>query len=86
MTALIAVPHAYWVVWVVWVGLLGLVGFAVPEALALKNKVPGDTLSERVRAWFRADTSGGGWTFAGVWTVLLAVWLWFLGHILQWWA
>lgn len=31
--------------WPLWLGLV-LAGFAVPEALAIKNKVPGDTLSE----------------------------------------
>lgn len=74
--------HLYWAVWVL--GLV-LAGFAVPEAHALFNKQSGDTLSENTRRWFRTDTPGGGWTFAGVWVTLLAVWLWFLGHILNWW-
>lgn len=78
--AVAVVPHAYWVFWVL--GAV-LTGFAIPEGLAIKNKVPGDTLSERTRAWFRTDTPGGGWTFAGVWGVLLIVWLWFLPHILR---
>lgn len=82
MTVLVVVPHAYWAVWV-----LGLVlgGFAVPEALAIKNKQGGDTLSENVRRWLHTDTPGGGATFAGTWLTLLVTWLWFLGHILRWW-
>ena len=71
-----------------WLTFLGVVlaGFGVAEGWALQNKVPGDTLSERTRAWFRTSTPGGGWTFAGVWGALLVTWLWFLGHILNWWA
>jgi len=82
MTALVVVPHAYWLIWLV--GLV-LSGFAVPEGLAIKNKQGGDTLSENVRRWLHTDTPGGGSTFLGVWLTLLFTWLWFLGHILRWW-
>jgi hypothetical protein len=71
--------------WGFW--LLGLVlcGFAIPEARAILSKQHGDTLSENVRRWLKTETPGGGWTFAGVWGCLLVVWIWFLGHILDWW-
>lgn len=70
--------------WPLWLALV-LGGFAAPEALAIKNKVPGDTLSERIRAWLRTDTPGGGASWLAVWTVLAGVLAWLLGHIMNWW-
>lgn len=63
---------------IVWGGLL-VVGAAV-EVHALFNERAGDTLSERVRAWFRVRTRRGRLVFAGSW-VGFAVW--FLFHILR---
>lgn len=62
-----------------------LLGFLVPEIQAIRNRQGGDTLSERIRAWLRTDTPGGGWTWAATWLVLQGVLLWLLGHILRWW-
>ncbi|MFD1657012.1 hypothetical protein ACFSL4_01860 [Streptomyces caeni] len=62
---------------VVWGGLLA-VGAGV-EVWALRNSRPGDTLSERVRAWFRVRTRPGAAVFAVAWTAFAA---WFLVHIL----
>lgn len=75
--------HAYWLTWI-----LGLVlgGFAIPETYAIISKQDGDTLSENIRRWLHTDTPGGGWTWLGVWTTLLLVWLWLLGHIMEWWS
>ena len=70
--------------WLFWLGLV-ITGFAVPEWYAIRTKQTGGTLSENVRLWLHTNTPGGGWTFAGVWLSLLAVWVWFLGHILHWW-
>ena len=67
--------------WPLWLAIV-LGGFAVPEFLALRNKVPGDTLSERLRAWFRVDTPGGGASWLAVWLALAAVLAWLLPHIL----
>jgi len=62
---------------VVWGGLL-LVG-AVVEVWALLNRQAGDTLSERVRAWFHTHTRPGRWLFAFAWAAFAT---WFLVHIL----
>lgn len=37
-----------------------LIGFGVPEAIALKNSRPGDTLSEKVREWFGTNKNAKG--------------------------
>ena len=70
--------------WPLWTALV-LGGFAVPEFLALRNKVPGDTYSERLRKWFKVDTPGGGASWLAVWVVLLGVCSWLGGHIAGWW-
>lgn len=61
----------------IWGGLL-LAGL-VYEIIALRNTQPGDTLSERVRAWFRTHTRPGRAVFAVAWTGFA---VWFLAHIL----
>ncbi|MCZ7415122.1 MULTISPECIES: hypothetical protein [unclassified Streptomyces] len=61
----------------IWGGLL-LAGL-VYEILALRSTRRGDTLSERVRAWFRVHTRPGRALFAVAWTGFAA---WFLVHIL----
>jgi len=76
------IPDAYWALWL---GVLVLGGFAVPEFLAIKNRQPGDTLSERIRSWLKTDTPGGGASWLAVWSTLALVLGWLLGHILRWW-
>jgi AcrR family transcriptional regulator len=71
----------WWPLWLV----LVLAGFAVPEFLAIRNKVRGDTLSERLRAWFHVDTPGGGASWLAVWSALAVTLGWLLGHIAGWW-
>lgn len=70
---------AHW--WPLWLLLVGL-GFTIPEAIAIANKTPGDTLSERTRAWFRTKTRTGRTAFVAFWVALLGVWIWFLPHII----
>ncbi|MCX3064190.1 hypothetical protein [Streptomyces beihaiensis] len=60
-----------------WGGLLA-VG-AVLEVWAIRNGRPGDTLSERTRAWFRVRTRAGAAVFVAAWCSFAA---WFLVHIL----
>ncbi|MGW0736959.1 hypothetical protein [Streptomyces sp. NPDC002851] len=62
---------------VIWVVLLA--AGAAYELYALWNKTPGDTLSERVRAWFRVHTRPGRALFALAWVGFAT---WFLVHIL----
>lgn len=61
----------------VW-GILLLTGFAY-ELYALLNKTPGDTLSERTRAWFRTHKQPGRAIFGVAWLGFAA---WFFVHIL----
>lgn len=70
--------------WVIILGIM-LALFAVPEAVAIRRKQRGDTLSEQVRLWLRTDTPGGGVSWLAVWATGLLVWVWFLGHIAEWW-
>ena len=76
------IPSGYWLFWL---GVLVLAGFAVPEALAIKNRQSGDTLSENLRRWLKTDTPGGGASWLAVWSTLALVLGWLLGHILRWW-
>ncbi|UGY92285.1 DUF7427 family protein [Streptomyces gobiensis] len=59
-------------------GVLLLAGVGY-EVFAIFNTKAGDTLSERVRAWFRTHTHPGRAVFAAVWVVFAG---WFLVHIL----
>lgn len=61
----------------VWFALL-LYGLVL-ELWALVNGRPGDTLSERVRAWFRVHKQPGWAIFAVAW---VAFSIWFFVHIL----
>jgi hypothetical protein len=61
----------------VWGGLL-LAGL-VYEIIALFNTRAGDTLSERVREWFRVHSRPGRAVFALTW---MGFAVWFLAHIL----
>jgi hypothetical protein len=61
------------VLWVAW----GL-AFAGIEAAALHNDMPGDTLSEHLRKWFRTDTHTG----RTVWAIASGIFFgWFAIHI-----
>lgn len=62
----------------VWGGLL--VAGAAFETYAILNGRPGDTLSERTRAWFRVRTPLGALVFGVAWCGFAA---WFLTHILS---
>lgn len=62
---------------VLWGGLLA--AGALVEVWALRNATAGDTLSERVRAWFRTHTRPGRAVFAAGWVTFAT---WFLFHIL----
>ncbi|WP_435058533.1 hypothetical protein [Streptomyces sp. bgisy060] len=62
----------------IWGGLL-LVG-AGYEAYAIGNHLPGDTLSERLRAWLHTRTRTGRLVFVAGWLVLA---VWFPLHITE---
>ena len=62
------------VVWLAWLG-----AFAVIECYALVSRAQGDTLSERLRAWFRVKRPAGRFAFAAT-VVALAAWL--IPHII----
>lgn len=70
-----------------WLGFLMAIvaAFAIPEAHAIKSKQKGDTLSENIRLWLKTDTPGGGASWLIVWSALLTVLIWLLGHIAEWW-
>jgi hypothetical protein len=71
--------------WLFWVFGMVLTGFVVPELHAILNKQQGDTLSENIRLWLKTDTPGGGASWLAVWSTLMAILIWLLGHILNWW-
>lgn len=62
---------------VIWASLFAA-GTAV-EVWALRNGREGDTLSERIRAWFRVDTRTGKVVFTVGWLYFSA---WFLNHVI----
>jgi len=62
---------------VIWASVFVL-GTAV-EVWALRNGREGDTLSERIRAWFRVDTRTGKVVFTVGWVGFS---VWFLSHVL----
>lgn len=61
----------------VWAGLLTIGGAF--EVYAIKNKQPGDTLSEATRRWFRVNTRAGRWVFGIAWSAFA---IWFGLHVL----
>ncbi|WP_316749257.1 hypothetical protein [Streptomyces herbicida] len=61
----------------IWANLLVLC--LAYELFTLVDNTDGNTLSERVRAWFRVRTRSGRAVFALIWTGFAA---WFLVHIL----
>ena len=62
---------------VLWVGWI--VAFFVIEGVALRNDMPGDTLSEHIRKWLRMDTKLGRSVFLVAFGGFA---LWFVVHIL----
>lgn len=62
---------------VVWGVLLGVC--AVYEAYAIGSHRVGDTLSERLRSWFRVSTRSGRIVFTVTWLAFTA---WFVPHII----
>lgn len=66
------------ILWVSWFIL-----FAVVEVLALRNDMPGDTLSEHVRKWLSVKTKLGRTVFLIVWAGFTA---WFGVHVLTGWV
>ncbi|MFE6000269.1 hypothetical protein ACFQ6C_25970 [Streptomyces sp. NPDC056454] len=52
----------------------------VYEMYGVLNKTDGDTLSERIRVWFRTSTRGGKAAFVVAWLGLTA---WFIPHIIN---
>jgi hypothetical protein len=61
-----------------WGAILGT-AFAY-EMYGVFNKADGDTLSERVRVWFRTNTRPGKAAFVIAWLGLTA---WFIPHIVN---
>lgn len=62
---------------IVWGVLLG--ACAAFEAYAVANHQDGDTLSERLRSWFKVSTHTGRVVFTLAWLGLTA---WFISHII----
>lgn len=63
---------------IAWGTILG--GALAWELRTVFNKELGDTLSERLRVWFRTNTTGGKVVFVVSWLALTA---WFVPHILN---
>ena len=63
--------------WPVWVAVLAI-SFAIPEAVAIRNRTPGDTLSEWTRARWKTYTKGGRWVWLLAWAAFA---FWFGLHI-----
>jgi len=68
--------------WILW-AVATLASFLVLEILAIRSKRKGDTLSERVRARFRAKTPSGAAVFG---SLLFGFAVWFFGHIVFGWV
>lgn len=70
--------------------LLGLVPVAVLVAYewwAITNRTPGDSYTERTRAWFRTHTKRGAYLFlaclALVTFLVIGVAVWYAAHIVR---
>lgn len=61
---------SYTAAWIIW-----LVMFGVIEGAALKNKAPGDTLSEHVWKWLKIKDKPRGWNLRRAGLGLFLVWL-----------
>jgi len=60
----------YTILWIVWLAL-----FVVIEGFALKNKDPGDTLSEHVWKWFSITNKGKWHKVRRIGLVIFLTWL-----------
>lgn len=69
----------YWAGWAdaMWVTWLGL--FVAFEAHAVKVETGGDTLSERIHAWFRLKTPAGR---AGFFVIIGTLFAWLSWHLI----
>lgn len=68
------------VAWVTWLALV-VGGFVAIEVPAIRNKQPGDTLSEHLRKWFSTHTKRGKWFWLAACTGLAGLLLWLAVHI-----
>ena len=67
----------YTALWIGWV-----LAFVLVETFALRNDMPGDTLSEHVTKWFSVRTKLGRTVFLVTWSGFA---VWFAVHILTSW-
>lgn len=79
LVALVALAAGVWIgwadaLWLLWAGL-----FCALEMNSLLNESEGDTLSERLRAYFRTKTPAGRFGFT---VVVVALCAWIIPHIL----
>lgn len=65
--------------WFTWAWIAWLLIFVVVEAVAVRNDVRDDTLSEHLRQWFSVHTKPGRTAFLVVFAGFAA---WFAVHIL----
>lgn len=71
--------------WSTWTWIAWFAIFVVTEGIALRNRTPGDTLSEHVWKWFKVREQPRSFTFGRF--VLLAGLIWLAGHLaFGWWA
>lgn len=66
-------PWMWTLAWILWIA-----GFFAIEIPAIRNDVPGDTLSEHFRRWFTTKSHYGRLVWIGVSGVFFA---WFVVHI-----
>ena len=82
LTILTAVVGGTWTIagssnaiWVTWVGM-----FIIFEGHGILSEAPGDTLSERLHAWFRLKTPAGR---AGFFVVIGTLFAWLAWHLVE---
>lgn len=63
----------YWPIWLI-------IGFGVPEAVALFREERGDTLSEKVWAWFGTARSPKGPLVKTRRVILISILVWLIIH------
>lgn len=66
--------NGWTVAWIFWI----LMFFAI-EIPALRDKNPGDTLTEHLRSWFSTKNMSKGWIFRRA--ILVVFLLWFAIHL-----
>ena len=64
----------YTLLWIGWI-----LAFVIIEGVALHNDMPGDTLSEHIRKYFRVDVKIGRTIFLIIWVGFAA---WMVAHVL----